>query len=323
MPNRDFRHKFCVIFNQFDENKHVVSTSKNHVGRYSKDQYSLKPLNCHISFKPKNSETKNYLNTIHNQITFTIQKLNLITEHRVELVNEYRKLDLKHDELLHQKTFEKKDTKSAEELLKQRSSPVLNHIVINTEIYFLYAKILLDNINDIIHYYEDELPKNCDHSFSKTYYHIIQNGCKNRHLQHVFQNDLNWHPLMIDIPRNKLLVHDQTTSGISWNDHGIDISVAKTGWDHISDDDVQKLLKIVKNYEKEFPIDANGGYNQPVLREFIRKPEVFTHDEILTIADVSKRYPIFPYIADVHPRLQKFLDFMSTMVQITEIEGYW
>lgn len=293
------------------------------MGRYSKNQYDLKPLNCHIDFKPKNSETKNYLNTIHNQIAFTIKKLNLITERRVKLVNEYRKQDLEADELSHQKHFENKDTKNDEEILKQRRSPILNHIVIDTEIYFLYAKILLDFINDIVYYYEDELPKNPTHSFSKLYFHIIDNGCKNRHLQYVFQNDLKWYPLMIQTPRNKLLVHDQTTSGMSWNDHGIDISIGKSGWDYKSDEDLQKLLSIIKNHENDFTIDTSGGYIHPILRELIRKPEVFTHNEISILTDVSTRYPIFPYIVDVHQRLQKFLDFMSTMVQIVGVDGYW
>ena len=50
----------------------------------------------------------------------------MITEHRVKLVNEYRKLELEQDKLSHQKTFEKKDTKNDEEILRQRRSPVLN-----------------------------------------------------------------------------------------------------------------------------------------------------------------------------------------------------
>ena len=293
------------------------------MGRYSKNQYSLKPLNCNINFKPKTYETKDDLNTIHNQIIFTIKKLNLITEHRVQLVNEYRKLDLKQDELLRQKTFEKKDTKSAEELLKQHRSPIFNHIVINTEIYFLYAKILLDIINDIIYYYEDTLPPNPKHSFSKLYFHIIKEGCNNRLLQNVFLNELKWYPLMIQTPRNKLLVHDQTTSGISCNDHGMDISIGNFSEDFKSEEDLQKLLDIVKIHENRFDLGTDRKNIHTILRELIRKPEIFTQSEISILTDVSTRYPIFPYIVDVHSRLQNFLDFMSTMVQFVEIDGYW
>lgn len=308
----------------FNENKHLTQTSKNHVGRYSKNQYSLKSLNCNINFKPKDSETNDHLSTIHNQIMFTIKKLNLITEHRVELVNEYRKLALKHEELLHQKAFEHKDTKSAEELLKQRNSPVLNHIVINTEIYFLYAKILFDYIAEIIFYYDDGLPSKLKkNNFSTLYSHILENGCKNRHLQYTFQRNLKWYKLMIQSPRNNLLVHDKTTSGMSWNDHGVDISVVKSGWTHHSDEDLKKLLKIHSNHKDDFTLNTHGNYIQPILREFLRKPEVFLDKEISVLYQITNRFPVFPYVSDVHPRIQEFLSFMSTMVQIVGIEGYW
>ncbi len=154
------------------------------MGRYSKIPYDLKPLNFHMNFKQKNNETKEYLNTIHNQIIFTIKKLNLITGHRVKLVNEFRKLDLEHDLLLHKKTFDKIDTSQQEKELNQRYSPVLNYIVIDTEIYFLYAKILFDYIAEIIFYYEDGLPSKLKkNNFSTLYSHILKNGCTNHHLQ--------------------------------------------------------------------------------------------------------------------------------------------
>jgi len=293
------------------------------MGRYSETPYSVNPLTFSVTFKPKNNETKQYLNTIHNQITFTIQKLNLIVERRVKSVNKFRNLDLEHDELIHQKTFENKDTKIQEDELQSRYSPVLRSIVIDTEIYFLYVKILLDSFNDFIYYYEEGLPSNPKHSFSKPYYHIIKNGCNNRHLQRLFQNELKWYPLMVQIPRNKLLVHDNTTAGMTWNDHGVDISIGKSGWNYKSEDDLKKLMKIVENHKEHFSLSDHSGYIHSILRELIRKPEVFDHDEIEIIVEVSSRYPVFPYVAEVQPKLQKFLDFMQSMVQIFSVEGYW
>lgn len=293
------------------------------VGRYSKIPYDLKPLNFHMHFKPKNNDTKNYLNTIHNQIMFTIKKLNLITEHRVKLVNKFRKLDLEQDILLHQKTFEKMDTKQQEKELNQQYSPVLNYIVIDTEIYFLYAKILFDYIAEIICYYEDDLPSNTKNNFSTLYRHILENGCNNRHLQYTFQRNLKWYPLMIQSPRNNLLVHDKTTSGMSWNDHGVDINVGKSGWTYHSDEDLIKLLIIYYNHKDEFTLGNHGNYIAPILREFIRKPEVFLDKEIKILYQITDRFPVFPYVVDVHSRIQEFLSFMSTMVQIVGVEGYW
>ena len=293
------------------------------MGRYSNEKYNVLPLSFNASFKQKNSETKKHLNTIHNQITFTIQKLNLIVERRVKAVNEYRKLDLEHDNLLHEKTFEGKDTKKQEEELTKRRSPVLRSITIDTEIYFLYAKILLDSISSLIFYYEDNLPLKSEHNFSVLYYHIIENGCKNFRIQHVFQNNLKWYPLMIQIPRNNLLVHDTTTAGLSWNDHGIDISIGKSSWEYKSEEKLKQILQIVENHKDHFQLNNHGGYIHPILMELIRKPEVFDHGEIKTINDISKDFSVFPYMVEVQPKIQEFLTFIQNMIQPFDVEGYW
>ena len=103
----------------------------------------------------------------------------------------------------------------------------------------------------------------------------------------------------------------------------MDISIGKSGCTHHSDEDLIKLLIIYHNHKNEFTLDNHGNYIIPILREFLRKPEVFSDKEIRILYQITDRFPVFPYVADVHPRIQEFLSFMSTMVQIVGIEGYW
>ena len=293
------------------------------MGRYSKQSYDLPSLDCTVQFEIGLDGDKTHIHLIQNQIIFNLEKLNFITTLRTESVNNYRKIQHEQDELTHKKYFEDIDTENDEAKLKKRFSPVLKSIGLYTEIYFLYAKILLDSIGDIVYLYEDKLPSNPKRSFSKLYYDIHEKGCKNPHLESVIKNELNWYPLMIQVPRNQLLVHDVTSSGASWNDHGVDISFLKSGLNYTSEEELNNLLNIFNNHNEEFNINTKGKYIYPILREFLRKPEVFTDEEINELVRISKKFPTFPYVADVHPRLQNFLDFISHMIQTAKINGYW
>lgn len=289
---------------------------------YSDQKYKISLLDFHIPFHPKDMEaSKTKLNRIFNQIQFTLRKLNFIVERRCTSVNEYRGLQRKYDDLKHKEIFDKKDTKKQQSEVSNEQSPVLMSLTIDTEIYFVYVKVLLDSIADLIYYYEN-LPKYTEHDFTKLYNYIIEYGCKNPFVQKQFKEKLQWYPLSVQTPRNKLTTHDQTTSGMSWNDHGIDISIGKSGDQHKEPETLKELKQIIENHSDEFTI-SDTEYIQPILREIIREPMSLNHDEIKIIKKISNKHAVFPYVKDVQQNLQEFLNFMQKMFSSISVPNYW
>ena len=290
---------------------------------YTNEEYNLPMLNFHIPFRPKDmGDSKKELNTIFNQIQFTIKKLNFIVDRRMRAVNEYRHLQGEHDDLRNKEIFDKENTKERQSEVSKKQSPVLWTITIDTEIYFVYVTILLDSIADLIFYYDD-LTNKTRHNFTKLYHHILDKGCKNQFVQKQFRENLQWYPLTIQTPRNKLTIHDKITSGMSWNDHGIDFSVGKAGEQFKNPELLTQLKEIIKNHPNEYQIREGEEYIHPILREIIRKPSLLSPDEIVTIKKISKNHAVFPYVIDVQQNLINFLNFMQSMFPSMPLPNYW
>jgi len=289
---------------------------------YSNKLYSVKSIEFLIPYHLKNSESKKELDRILNQLMNTQKKLNFIIERRAKSVNEYRRLHRIEDELGHDKTFEKQDVKKEKSEIREQFSPVLISLVVDTEIYFLYVRILLDVMADLIYYYQEGLPENTKHHFSRMYYHITENGCTNPFLEREFKEKLKWYPLMVEIPRNLLTAHDKITTGLSWNDHGDDISIGKSGEKYKDPDSLMKLKQIFQNHPNEFP-GLDTEYIQPNLRIIVKNCHFLDHEEIEIAKKISEEHAVFPYVSDVQINLQAFLDFIKSRFSFASLPHYW
>ena len=240
------------------------------------------------------------------RVYWQIRQINKILERRESYINIYREIS---DKLSHD-TFEPlpKDEKQS---LEDEHTHYWELITIDTETYFIYAKILLDKLIGIVKHYDNSF-QDIDNNFTELWKDIMKNGCNDKQLEHYIQNDAKWFQLMVRVPRNIIFVHDFKTLGAGGGDHGIDFGITKSTEKASSLKTQQTLILMKKDHLPDFPELANEKNSFQIIRGFDHDSEKLTFQEIQKLEQIHMRIGgMFPYVIEVNPKIQKLLDFFA------------
>jgi len=241
---------------------------------------------------PIQIKEKDRLNGILNRILFSIKMINFILSQRDKHVNDYRK------------------KMAAEEKLDD----TWQHLILYTESYFSYVTITLNAYAELIYELGDNFPQGTDGNFSKLWEYVQNNQTSEQSLDTFFKNNMHWYELYVRLPRNQLVIHDRQTAGYGMNDHGIDVYVGKNGnYDKDKSKEALRLLSKIKNNHSEFnSLDISGNYFHPIYRQIAEKLDLLNSYEIQLLVNACGIAGFdFPYIPQVNPKLQEFLNFIN------------
>ena len=160
----------------------------------------------------------------------------------------------------------------------------------------------------------DNFPSEIDGNFSKLWEHIQNNQISENSLDIFFKNKMHWYELYVRLPRNQLVIHDRQTSGYGMNDHGIDVYVGKNGnHDKEKSKEALRLISKIKENHSEFTtIDVSGDYFHPIYRQIAEKLDLLNNQEIQLLVNACGIAGFdFPYIPQVTPKLQEFINFID------------
>lgn len=275
-------------------------------------QYKISPLHLILRLAPISDLKNSEINKIHNQSIHIIKSINYIVERRCNSINTYRSLEKERSHFLHEQNFDRGNYSTEIKQIQEKQSPHLWSIKIDTEIYFVYSRILLDTISELIFLYDRSLPANTNHNFASLYKHIAQKGCKDDFLRKILIDNLKWYISMIKMPRDVLFVHDEDSSGIGFADHGVDFNIGKFSEYH--DESMEKSLHDIIKRHKELDYIRKNPYIHPMMREIIHHFDCLNDDEIIIINKISEKFPVFPYIVDVHSKIQSFLRLIEEWI---------
>lgn len=234
-----------------------------------------------------------------------------------EFVKEYRKFGYLRDKIAYNirqiNLLNKRRANSINQFLQTNDTEIFSMILIDTEIYFVYAKLLLDSLVPVVKYLENSIPKKMKNSFTNLYNKIKQDGCSDLLLEHIIQNDSDWFRLWINIPRNSMFVHDFTTNGYGGGFHEIDIGITKSS-DLGKEQRIHDRVAMIKNnHLQDVPdlqlLDSRKEKNTyQILRQLDRNSEKLSLSEIKKLEEIHKQIGgMFPYIIEVNRKLQRFL----------------
>jgi hypothetical protein len=244
---------------------------------------------------PEFLDTKPNLNGVLNRIYHSIKLLNFILTERDKRVNEYREKMEKHEKL--EDTFW--------------------YLILLTESYFTYAKNVLNAYAELIFQIKGNYPDSTNGDFTKLRDHVQKNETQDAKLKDFFNNKTKWYELLIQLPRNRLVIHDSSTEGYVMNDHEIDIYIGK----HPKHDPDKskaglKLLDKIISKHSEF---ANMRVDDfpPVFRQIVEKIDILSEKEIRTLVNASGIAGFdFPYIPQTTPKIQEFINFIDGWLKI-------
>lgn len=241
---------------------------------------------------PMQIQEKERLNGILNRIMFSIKMLNFILSQRDIHVNDYRKKMSANGKL----------------------DDTWQHLILYTESYFSYVTITLNAYAELMYELGDNFPPEIDGNFSKLWEHIHNNQISESSLDTFFKNKMHWYELYVRLPRNQLVIHDKQTSGFGMNDHGIDVYVGKNGnYDKEKSKEALRLISKIKENHSEFTtIDVSGDYFHPIYRQVAEKLDLLNNREIQLLVNACGIAGFdFPYIPQVTPKLQEFVNFID------------
>jgi len=243
---------------------------------------------------PELIKQKTNLNGILNRIHHSTKLVNFILIERDKQVNIYRKKMEKKDEL----------------------GDIFWYIVLFTESYFVYAKNMLNAWAELIYEIFGNYPNAEKANFTHLWEYAKANVAPNQELHEYFQNKMLWYNILVQEPRNKLVIHDQKTSGYAMNDHGIDVYIGKSP-EHDANIDKQaiaELQKIISNHQELKNIQAQN-YFHPIYREIIQQIDVLNESEIQLLIDAAAETGmVFPYIPQITPKLQDLIKFVEKLL---------
>jgi len=159
-------------------------------------------------------------------------------------------------------------------------------------------------------------PNADDGNFTNLWEYAKANVSPNKELHDYFKNKMLWYSILIQKPRNKLVIHDQMTSGYGMTDHGIDVYIGKNP---VHDPNMDKqaiatLQKIISNHQELKGIQIQN-YFHPPYREIISKIDILDQTEIGLLVDAAiATGTVFPYIPQITPKLQDFINFVQKML---------
>lgn len=245
---------------------------------------------------PEFLDTKPNLNGVLNRIFHSIKLLNFILTERDKHVNAYR------------------------EKMKRRETveDTFWHLVLLTESYFTYTKNVLNAYAELIYQIKGNYPNSTNGYFTELRNHVLKNETQDIMLRDFFQNKTKWYELLIQLPRNRLVIHDSNTEGYGMNDHDIDVYIGKhPKHDPSKSKEGLKLLsKIISNHQEISTIQM-GDYFSPVFRQIVEKIDLLNDYEIRLLINASGIAGFdFPYIPQTTPKIQEFINFIDQWLKI-------
>lgn len=283
-------------------------------------QYSCKRLNVDFwkaqQYSGQPNPTQDFIDEyrtvgeLKTRVYWQIRQINKILERRESYINHYREIS---DKLSHD-TFEPlpQDEKQS---LKDEHGHYYQLITIDTETYFIYAKILLDKLIGLIQHYDNSFPR-VGNNFTELWEEIMKNGCQDKQLERYIQNDVKWFQLMVRIPRNIIFVHDFQTTGAGGGDHDIDFGITKSTEKRNSPKTQQTMILMKKAHLSDFPELLNEKNTFQIIRAFDHKSENLTYDEIKKLEQIHMQIGgMFPYIVEVNQKIQELLDFFADWIK--------
>lgn len=240
------------------------------------------------------------------RVYWQIRQINKIIERRESYINQYREIS----EKLMLDNFEPlpPDEKKS---LKDEHSNYFQLITIDTETYFIYAKILLDKLIGLIEHYDNSFPE-LHNNFTELWKEIMKHGCQDTQIKNYIQNDAKWFQLMVRVPRNIIFVHDFQTTGAGGGDHDVDFGITKSTEKRNSSKTQQTMINMKKAHASDFPELSNEKNTFQIIRAFDHKSEYLTYDEIKKLENIHMRIGgMFPYIVEVNKKIQELLDFFA------------
>lgn len=244
-----------------------------------------------VWLSPEQIQNKPNLNGILNRILFSIKLLNFILKERDKHVNDYRK----------------------KMCIEEKLGDTWSYLILLTESYFSYVTTILNAYAELIYELGDGFPENTNGNFSELWAYVRRNSITENNFNDFFKNKMNWYEVFIRLPRNKLVIHDKDTSGYGMNDHGIDIYVGKHGnHDKEKSNEALRLVsKIIQNHSEFKNIQIND-YFHPVYRQILEKIDILSEYEVQLLVNACGIGGVdFPYIPQVNPKLQEFMDFIE------------
>jgi len=234
-----------------------------------------------------------------------------------EFVRDYRKFGQLRSKIAHNirqiNLLNKRRAITVNQFLQTNDGETFSMILIDTEIYFVYAKLLLDSLVPVVKYLENSIPQKMKNNFTSLYKEIKEKGCSDQLLQHIIENDSDWFRLWINIPRNSIFVHDFTTNGYGGGFHEIDIGITKSS-DLGKEQRIHDRIAMIKNNHLQDVPDLQSLDNRKekntyqILRQLDRNCEKLSLDEIEKLEELHKKIGgMFPYIIEVNRKLQRFL----------------
>lgn len=213
--------------------------------------------------------------------------------------------------------FDKSFSKSQKDQIDNKISHTFQLIEIDTEMYFVHAKLLLDKLVPIIKYLEESLPYKLKNNFTSLFEHIIKNRSNDKELDDFVKTDSKWFMLMIRSPRNNIFVHDFSTNSSGGGDHLDDFGITKSTDLKNEQKYFDKIRKIKNNHRKDLP--QIGSHNEKILFQVIRtldhNSELLTIDEIKEIERIHMKIGgMFPYIKEVNPKIQNLVYFFEKWI---------
>src|SRR5438309_3240898 len=149
---------------------------------------------------PELIDEKSNLNGILNRIHHSIKLVNFILKERDKQVNLFRKII---------GTYEKSPDTSW-------------YLILFTESYFTYAQNMLNAYAELICEIIENVQTNLRGDFPKLWHHLRNNSyLQDKEICDYFQNKMLWYEILIQSPRNQLVIHDKETEGYGIADHEI------------------------------------------------------------------------------------------------------
>jgi len=241
-----------------------------------------------------------------NRIYQQIRQINLLISRREDYINQYREVmaTISHD------VFEKSLSKEEKENLEQEQIRIYELIIIDTEMYFIYSKLLLDKLVDIVKHYDDSL--NVGNNFTEFQESIIKNGHTDKKLEDHIRNNTKWFELMVRTPRNVIFIHDFKTTGAGGGDHDIDFGITKSTEKRNSQKPTDKLRRMKKTHLNDLPELINEQNPFQIIRIFDHNSDKLSKNEIDELKQIHQQIGgMFPYVIKVNEKLQDLLDFFA------------
>jgi len=239
-----------------------------------------------------------------------IRQINLILCRRESYINQYRGIE----DQLRNNIFKKSLTKEEEKKIEKEKIKLYELISIDTEIYFIYAKLLLDKLVGIVKHYDSSFL--VGNNFTELWDEINKNGYSDKKLDDYIQNNAKWFQLMIRVPRNIIFVHDFQTTGSGGGDHGIDFGITKSTEKRSAQKSTDKLRLMKKSHLVDLPELASQNNPFQIIRIFDHNSEKLSLEEIKKLEQMHMQIGgMFPYIIEVNKKLQELLDFFADWIK--------